>query len=366
MKKFLPLTLSRYFMLHYFYNFLIILFGLLSIIYLFDTVELLRRVADKDFIPLTIVLQMSLLKLPEVGQLILPFGILFSAMMSFWQLTKRHELVIVRSAGLSVWQFIMPILIVAFTIGILKVSMINPLSAVMVNKYNQLEAKYLESAGSVVSFSDQGLWLRQNHEEGMAILHAEKIEMPDWKLQNVQVFFFSPQYDFLRRIDAQSAHLKSGEWQFNQAVINMPDAKPAPYDLLTLATDLTVGELEKSFSSPQSIAFWKLPSYIKTMEETGFDTRALHIYFQGLLAEPLLYLAMVILAACVSLRSSRQQGTAVLIMMGVGIGFVVFFSSSFLQALGASGQVPVIVAAWFPAVISFLLGVSALMVLEDG
>ena len=77
-------------------------------------------------------------------------------------------------------------------------------------------------------------------------------------------------------------------------------------------------------------------------------------------------MAMVLLAASVSLRPPRLRGTSVLVVAGVIIGFFVFFASSFLQALGASQQIPVFVAAWFPAFISFLLGIGALMTLEDG
>jgi lipopolysaccharide export system permease protein len=40
--------------------------------------------------------------------------------------------------------------------------------------------------------------------------------------------------------------------------------------------------------------------------------------------------------------------------------------SSFLQALGASQQIPVILAAWSPSLICFLLGVTVMMNLEDG
>ena len=366
MKNIFPMTLSLYLARYYLFNFAIILLGLLGVIYLFDAVELLRRAANYSDVTLPMTLIMGLYKLPEVGQMIFPFAILFSAMMTFWQLTRSHELVIVRSAGLSVWRFIAPILIVAFSIGIVKVTMINPLGALMISKYENLESEYLDHGGSLVKLSDQGLWLRQENDGGTAILHASKIKMPDWKLQNVMVFFFSPENEFLRRIDAKHSELKGGNWEFNEAVINAPKQKPEKIDFLTLATDLTIGELESSFSAPETISFWKFPTYIKVMEETGFNSTSLKIFFHGLLAQPLLFMSMILLAASVSLRSPRLNGTSVLIMSGVAIGFVVFFASSFLQALGGSGQIPIVVAAWFPAIISFILGIGALMSLEDG
>jgi lipopolysaccharide export system permease protein len=366
MKNFFPLTLSLYLIRHYLFNFAVMLLGLLGIIYLFDTVELLRRASNYEDVTLSVTLVMGLYKLPEVGQMIFPFAILFSAMMTFWQLTRSHELVIVRSAGLSVWQFIAPILLVAFSIGVIKITMINPLGALMISKYENLESEYLNHGGSLVTLSKQGLWLRQQSEGGTAILHASNIKMPDWHLQNVMVFFFSPENEFLRRIDAVSSELKGGNWAFNNAVINAPGQTPEKSDFLTMATDLTIGELESSFSAPETISFWKFPSYIKVMEETGFNSTSLKIFFHGLLAQPLLFMAMILLAASVSLRPPRLNGTTALIMSGVAIGFIVFFASSFLQALGGSQQIPIIVAAWFPAIISFILGIGALMSLEDG
>ena len=361
-----PITLSLYLVRHYIFNFFMILLGLLGVIYLFDTVELLRRASNHENISLGLIFKMGLYKLPDVGQMVFPFAILFSAILTFWQLARRHELVIIRSAGLSVWQFIMPIVMVAFTIGIIKIMLINPLGAIMVSKYDNLESKYLENQGSLVTLSNKGLWLRQDHEDGKAILHAGSIKMPDWKLQNVMVFFFSKENDFIRRIDAPSSDLESGKWTFNDATINAPQKSPEKYDLLSMETDLTVNELENSFRDPKTISFWKLPTYIKVMEETGFNSTSLKIFFHDLLAQPLLFMAMILLAASVSLRPPRLRGTSVLIMSGVGIGFIVFFASSFLQALGGSQQIPIVVAAWFPAIISFLLGLGALMVLEDG
>jgi lipopolysaccharide export system permease protein len=52
--------------------------------------------------------------------------------------------------------------------------------------------------------------------------------------------------------------------------------------------------------------------------------------------------------------------------MGVGVGFTAFFVSSFLQALGSSHQIPVFLAAWSPSVVMLLLGVAAMLGLEDG
>ncbi len=365
----LSLTLNRYLARNYIFNMLFMLFVLFGIIYLFDTVELLRRAGKKSDVPLSLVLKMGLLKLPEVGQMLFPFAILFSAMFTFWQLTKRHELVVVRSAGFSVWQFLAPIVGVALMIGVLNVTVINPVGAMFLAKFETLENKYLSNKKNYVTLLKEGLWLRQIQEESDAqvILHAAHINLEAWEFYDVMVLFFEEEDLFVRRIDAKKAKLEDGMWLFEEATSNYAGQRQAEtLPLVALPTELTMEKLEESFASPETLSFWKLPGFIKTMETTGFDATSMKIHFQALLAQPLLFAAMVLLAAAVSLRPPRLSGTMGLISIGVMIGFIVFFMSSFLQALGASHQIPVFLAAWSPALITFLLGIAVMLNLEDG
>ena len=98
-------TLSRYLSRTYLINTLLLMLCLFLIVYLFETVELVRRASKHEGVPLSLVLKMGLLKLPEVTQILFPFAILFSAMFTFWQLARRSELIVMSSAGFSVWQF---------------------------------------------------------------------------------------------------------------------------------------------------------------------------------------------------------------------------------------------------------------------
>ncbi|MGH1404699.1 MAG: LPS export ABC transporter permease LptG [Alphaproteobacteria bacterium] len=388
-------TLSLYLARRYFINLLILLGALLSIIYLFDTVELIRRASKHSDVPLTLVLQMGLLKLPEVGQTLLPFAILFSAMFTFWQLTRRYELIVVRASGFSVWQFLLPVSMVGILFGVVHMTVINPVGAVFISKFEDLERVHLSRQDNQIAVFQEGLWLRQailieaevspqqDEEEtsppaspppevikklisGYAVFHAHRIEQKDWKLRNVTLFYFTDENDHLQRIDANTARLEDGEWVLDNAIIHNLHGIKSKDQTYRLPTTLTQRDIEESFSSPESMSFWKLPSYIKTLEQTGFDATGLKVYYHNLLSQPLMFCAMILLAATVSMRPPRSRGTFMMISGGVFIGFIIFFLSSFLQALGSSHQIPVIMAAWSPALIAFLLGLSVMMNLEDG
>jgi len=376
-------TLNRYLAKKYALNFLVLLAALLGVIYLFDTVELIRRASKHDDVPLSLVLQMGLFKLPEVGQTLLPFAVLFSAMYTFWQLTRRYELIVVRASGFSVWQFLKPISVVAIAFGLLHIAVINPVGAILISKFEQLERAHLVRQENHIAVFKEGLWLRQSIlieppdtqepqpkedlTSGYVILHAQKVRQPGWVLTNVTVFYFTDNNDFLQRVDAKSATLENGNWNFNDVYIyGRPQSAPIREGAYVLPTNLTRDDIEESFSSPESMSFWKLPGYIQTLQETGFDSTRLRVYYHNLLSQPLMFVAMVLLAATFSMRPPRARGTFMMITAGVFIGFVVFFLASFLQALGGSHQIPVFLAAWSPAVICFLLGLTVMIHIEDG
>ncbi len=362
-----PSTLSRYLARSYLINLMVILGVLLGLIYLFDTVELMRRASVYENIPLPLIMKMGLLKLPEVGQIIIPFAILFSAMYTFWCLTRNHELVIVRAAGLSAWQFLAPVIGVALSIGVLQITLINPIGALLIGKFDALEHKHLSNnRKDYVTFINEGLWLRQANESDHLILHADRIKLPAWELQKVMVLFFDREDNFYQRYDAHTAQLKNGQWVFKNVTLNRPHEPPQILPSATLPTLLTSQEIEDSFAPPETISFWQMRRFIKTMEVAGLDATRLRIHFFALLAQPLLLAAMILLAATVSLRPARSGGTLILIIGGIFIGFIFFFTSSFLQALGTSHQIPPLLAAWSPTLIAFLLGLTVIMNQEDG
>ena len=362
----LKLYLAR---MYGFYLFMMtgILWGL---VYLADTIELLRRASKKDGVSLSMILEMGFLKLPAVGSIVIPFAVLFAAMMMFWTLARRHELAVMRASGFSVWEFLSPVLAVATAAGFVMMMLVNPVGAAFVSKFRAMEAQYLARSYGLAQILDQGLWLRQSEDEvrngGYVILHAGTVKMPEWRLQNVMALVFGPGDELIRRVDAPAAGLAQGQWIFEDARVNEAGKEARTYPKMSLKTNLTTADIEESFASPETISFWHLPGFIRVVESTGFEATRLKIHFQTLMAQPLLFFAMVLLAATVALRPPRQGGIAAMIGIGVVVGFMTFFMSSFLQALGASHQIPVVLSAWSAPFILTLLGVSILLGLEDG
>jgi lipopolysaccharide export system permease protein len=360
-------TLSAYIARQFLTWFCAVFTAMLVIAFLLNYIELLRRGASRAQATLGVLCEMAALKSPQTAQEILPFAILFGTMLAFWRLTRNNELVVARAAGVSAWQFLTPAALAAFLIGLFSVALFSPVASLMETAYQRLESRILHQGAAQLLLSGTGLWLRQSDEAGnQIIIHADRVASRHFRLTGVTVFFFNDLPQVTSRIDARAARLESGEWIIENGTRWLPDGPPESFARLRLPTDLTRRNIEESFAAPDTMSFWALPGFIRLLQRSGFPAQRHRLYFDMLLSRPFLLSAMVLVAAAFSLRMQRRGGTTMMIIGGVAAGFLLYFLSDLVFALGLSARVPVTLAAWTPTGVSVIFGTSLLLHLEDG
>jgi lipopolysaccharide export system permease protein len=360
--------LSVYIGRHFLWAFIALFVGFLMIIMIFDLVETMRRAAPKPEITLVAVVEMSLLRLPYMGQKMFPFAALFGAMAAFWRLTRHSEMVVTRAVGVSAWQFLFPVLMIAILLGMFQVAAFNPLASALLSRYERLEAIRFRGRSSLLALSNSGLWLRQANEDGQSVVHANHVltRDDDVELREVIVFVYEGIDKFIGRIDAEFARLEDGFWHMRDAWVSNPEGIMKFEKEYWLATDLTLAKIQDSFAAPETMSFWQLPNFIRTLEKSGFSAIRHRLHLHTLLATPLLMCAMILIAATFTLRQSRRGPTVAVIAGGVLTGLVLYFFSDLVFALGLSDRIPVTLAAWTPSGVATLLGLAMLLHLEDG
>ncbi len=360
-------TLSAYIARQFFAWFCGVYGAMLSISFLIDYIELLRRGATRSDVTLGVLLEMATLKLPHTAQEVMPFAVLFGTMLAFWRLTRNNELVVARAAGVSVWQFLTPAVLVALLTGIVTVTVFNPAASEMEATYEQLDARYLKQTSDDLTLSSSGLWLRQSEPNGdQVVIHGDKLVAPELLLGQATLFFFNGQHQYLSRVEAQKAQLDDGYWIIENGKRWQDSDQSQPVPELRLPTKFTTHRIEESLASPDTMSFWALPGFISLLEQSGFSAQRHRLQFNILLARPFLFCAMVLVAATFSLRMQRRGGATLMIVGGVAAGFMLYFVSNIVFALGLSDKLPVLLAAWTPTGISLIFGVSMLLHLEDG
>jgi lipopolysaccharide export system permease protein len=375
--RFTP-TLSLYIIRQFVQAFALVLLVIMGLIMTFDMIELIRRAAGHGDIGFGVLLAMALLKLPQMTHTIMPFAVMIGAMIAFWQLTRTHELVVARAAGVSVWQFLAPVLATVLAIGVFETTVFNPLAAAMFARFQALQDEVLLKRGAdQIDVSEVGLWLREGfdggkgrgEEGGQIVVHADGVRQEglELDLRDVHIFIYDRPDHFVRRLSADTARLVKGAFLLDDVWVMEP-GKPAEHlAAMTLPTQLTLERVHDNFASPETLSFWQLPAFISFFEKAGFSAPKHRMYLQSLLAAPLLYCGMVLVAALFSLKPNlRSGGLALRIGSGVAAGFLLYFFSKLVYAFGLSQTVPQVLAAWAPALMSSFAGLGGLFHMEDG
>ena len=358
----LPCYISRQYLLW----FLVMLMGLLGIVFIFDCIGLLRRTADKPDITYSIVLTMALLNLPDVGQKILPFISLFAAMLTLWHMTRNQELIIARAVGVSVWQFLLPLMLTTMLVGLFFLFLINPLGAIMKRAYQDMESKYIDRS-VLMDLSSAGLWLQQPNGKERYLLHADTVSSNDpFTIKPLIAFMYDNNGRYKGRIDAEQAVLDNKQWLIDDATFNMKDQAPQKVARTTLPTQLSSQKIQESMAPPSTVSFFELPGFIKALEATGFSGTRHRMQFFALAAQPLLLCAMVLFAACFSLRMARRGGALYAALAGLFVGSFAFGFNDVIVALGINQTLPTWLAAFATPLIALSAGTTALFHLEDG
>jgi lipopolysaccharide export system permease protein len=359
-------TLTLYFGLRFLSAVALVFIGIFLLVGLLDYIELMRRSSDIQNVSALLVAKTSLFRVPQITERVLPFCVLIGAMSCYLDLSRRHELVIARAAGMSAWQFISPALVAAFLIGILATTVYNPVAAVLQEQSKRYEAELLGQGRTQLMSGGGPFWASQRTSEGLAIINAKSSQDQGIRLSGVTAFTFDKENHFKRRIEARAAVLEPGVWRLLDARIYTLGNRPVDQPVYRLKTSLTPEQVRESFATPETVPFWELPSYIKIAEHAGLVAAGYRLQFQKLLARPFLLVAMVFLAGAVSLRFFRFGGVQKMVLSGVGAGFLLYVLSKVTEDLSKAELMHPVAAAWLPVLAGGLTGFIALLYQEDG
>lgn len=359
-------TLSRYFGLRFLSAVVGAFIGVVLLAGMIDYVELMRRGADWPNATPWALAKISMFRVPQLTERIMPFSVLVGAMSCYLTLSRRLELVVARAAGVSAWQFIAPAVIAAFLFGTVATTVYNPVSAVLEEKSKRLESEVVGEVQSALQSGSNGFWVRQKSADGAAIINAKTSRDQGANLGNLTIFTFDTAGQFQKRIEARSATLEDGYWELQEVRIYATDNPLDVEDSYRLNTNLTMEQVRESFATPETVPFWQLPTYIKMADRAGLEAAGYRLQYDELLARPFLLAAMVLLAASVSLRFFRFGGVQKMVLSGITAGFLLFVLSKITEDMSKSELLSPVAAAWIPMLVGSLTGFVVLLFQEDG
>jgi lipopolysaccharide export system permease protein len=362
MKYHTPQLIYGYLVMQYLRWLGILAGGLAGIIMIFDLIELFRRTATKG-ISLPDTAYMALLKLPHTFLELFPFLVLMATWVVFFRLMRASELVIMRMSGLSIWHVLAPVLIIVMGLKIVDLTLINPIASSMHRKFEQLESRLIHNREDRIALSENGLWVRQVEPSGQFILHANSLSKE--VLSQVSIYEFTHENTLVCRFDAKEAIFTTGSLSLTDVSCAYPDGRKESFDQYTFFSELTYAQIQENSASPDTISFWRLPEFIRLLDQLQLSSMKYRLYWHSLIAQIFFTMSMVLMGAAGIYFQLGRRRTFPVLAITLGMGFAMFFVKDVTQALGLAGTLPILMAAWIPVAISWLVGCSLVLYCED-
>ena len=200
-------------------NMSLIFFCLGFIINLFEEINFF-----KDFdVGIEVPILLSLLYIPNLLYNAFPFVILLSGIWFFQKIKKTEEIIAMKVSGMSNFSIILIPGILVILLGIFFITSINPITSLLVKKYETIKGSYEKDKDYLAAITENGIWIKEKNSNKNNIIRSSYLEKES--LINVSIYKFDQNNNFIERVEAKSANIKSLKWILKDVKITDKNGK---------------------------------------------------------------------------------------------------------------------------------------------
>ena len=331
-------------------NAILIFFCLGFIMNLFEEINFFKDVNIGIYIPILL----TSLKVPTLVHSMLPFIILISGIWFFLKIKKSDELTAMKISGMSNLSVILIPSIISILLGIIFVTMINPITSISLKKYEMLKGEYEEDKDYLATITKNGIWIKEKNINKNNIIRASNLK--DHNLMILTIYEFDKDNNFVKRIDADYAIISSHNWKLKNVKILDENGNLLSENLdeITYKSIYDLEKIKSLYSNLDTVPFWQINEEIKLLEERGYSTKEMETKLHRSLAFPFFLLSMVILSGVFTLGISFKENNLIYIFMTIITCILIYFFNDFSAVLGKTERLSVETAVWMPILIIFI------------
>ena len=332
-------------------NMILFFFCLGFIMNLFEEINFFKDIDIGIYIPILL----SSLIVPSLLYNMFPFIILLSGIWFFLKIKKSDEVTALKISGMSNFSIIIIPSLLSILIGIIFITSINPVTSVLVKKYENLRGGYEKDKDYLAAITENGIWIKEKNIEKNNIIRSSNLEGEN--LMNVTIYEFDKNNNFVRRIEAKSANISSIRWSLKNVKIINENGNILSENVKNLSYN-SLYDLEKIkslYSNLDTISFWNIEKEIKLLEERGYSTKQMETKLQRSFAFPFFLLAMVLLSGVFTLGIKFKESNLTYVFIAIITCVLIYFFNDFSAALGRTDKLSVGIAVWMPIIIIFIL-----------
>ena len=328
----------------------LIFFCLGFVLNLFEEINFFKDLEIGINIPIIL----SVLFVPSLLYNMFPFVILISGIWFFLKIKKTDEIIALKVSGISNFSIIIIPSIVSIILGILIITAFNPITSVLVKKYEIIKGSYEKDQEYLAAITVNGIWIKEKNINKNNIIRSANLNNEN--LIRVTIYEFDKENNFVKRIEAKSANISSFNWILKDATIIDADGNYLASNIsrLDYISMYDIQKIKSLYSNLDTISFWNLKNEIQLLEARGYSTREMEAKFQRSFAFPFFLLSMVLLSGVFTLGMTFKENNWSYVFIAIITSVLVFYFNDFSAALGKTEKLPILISVWMPIVIIFI------------
>jgi lipopolysaccharide export system permease protein len=284
----------------------------------------------------------------------LPFILFLSSMWVLIKLKNNRDLLSLRTFGISNGKFIFLFSSIAFIIGLIILTALNPITSIAVKYYEDVKGSYDLDKSHLASISANGIWIKEKIGKNINIIKSETIK--DNFLINVSIYKFNENNLLVERTEAKQANIRDTTWLIEDGyTIQFQDENiKNDFENLIFYSTFNRDRLNSIYSNLDTISFYRLMTESKELVARGYNSKLLKEKKHFYLSLPFFLILMVWLSGIFTLNSNEKRQNAYYVFLSIITCIVIFYFKSFSTALGTTEKIPLVLSVWSPVIILFL------------
>ena len=358
-------VLSQYLLYGYFkriFKVVLIFYCFVLILNLFEEIEFFKNLEVSILMPITL----TALFIPSLIIKMLPFIIFISSLWFLLDLRDSRDLLTLKVFGYSNFKIFF-ILALTFILGWVILFTINPFTSTMVKFYEQTKSEYSKDIDHLVSINKNGLWTKENLDNGYRIISSDEIDKNI--LKKITIFDLNEDYNLIQKIYSKTANISENKWDLRDVTIikfnNDGMTQENFLDSYSIVSKYDHKKINSLFRNFDTMSFLDLILNYQDLQNKGYNKAYLDQNLNSMLSLPFFLFMMTALASILTMNNLKQSNTFTYIVVGIIACVAVYYFKDLSLALGKTDRVSLSLSAWIPvAVIGLFSAIGILQINE--
>ncbi len=327
------------------FNVSLIFFSLIFILSIFEEISFFKEL-ELSFLFLFL---MTLLNAPSTLFEIFPFIFLISTQFFFLELIEKKELDVLKVNGLNNLKIIQQLALTSLVMGIILVIFFYNLSSNLKFIYLELKNSYSNDNKYLAVVNENGLWIKDEIDEKIFIINAEKID--NNFLKDVNISEFTSDFELIRILNSKKVDILSNEWKVLSPTVSENNITTQYKDLILLNTHFNRDKINGLFRNLKSLSVIELMKLKSDYKSLGYSTNEIESHLNRIYSYPIYLTIMVMLSSIIMLNIKRNKNKVFHILAGISLSVLIYYFYYLSNLFGENGSLTLITSTWLPLVI---------------